>query len=294
MAMAVDSGLQTYLSQINETPLLTADQEKEIAHVIQNSHGSASRLESREITLDEWNDIEELARRARERMVKSNLRLVVNIAKGYSNRGLALADLIEEGNLGLIRAVEGFDPRHETRFSTYASWWIRQSIKRALINGGQSIHIPAYMVEMIARWKTAQEEYHEREGRAPSISELAVLMEMPEKKVQIIKRAVKAFNSPTQTGDAETGMALSEMRADTKTPAPGENLFSQAESAMIEKLLDQITEREARILRLRFGLDQDEPMTLKDIGKELELTRERVRQIEKEALNKLNTLINEL
>lgn len=294
MAMAVDSGLQLYLSQINEAPLLTADEEKEMGKVIQDSHLCAERFEKGELTLAEKEESDEHTAQVRDRMVRSNLRLVVNIAKGYTNRGLALADLIEEGNLGLLRAVEGFDPAHETRFSTYASWWIRQAIKRALINGGQPIHIPAYMVEMIAQWKTAQEKFQEREGRSPSISELAKFMDLPEKKVGIIKRAVKAFNSPTQSGDAESGLSLSEILADHNTPAPGANLFSEAESQTIQKLLNEITEREAKILRMRFGLDRDEPMTLKDIGKSLGLTRERVRQIEKEALDKLNTRINEM
>src|SRR5437764_12625491 len=173
--VAVQSGLQLYLKQINESPLLTADQEKELGRKIINENCPASR----------------------ERMVRSNLRLVVNIAKHYVNRGLSLPDLIEEGNIGLLKAVEGFDPENGCRFSTYASWWIKQAIKRALINGVQPIHIPAYMVEMMTKFRMGMRELEDRLGRLPTVEELSEYMKMPRKKLHIIKKAVKAYNSPT-------------------------------------------------------------------------------------------------
>jgi RNA polymerase primary sigma factor len=252
---------------------------------------ASKRFQTGEISLEEKERIERDGAEARDRMVKSNLRLVVNIAKKYAHRGMPLNDLIEEGNLGLIRAVEGFDPGQNTRFSTYASWWIKQAIKRALINGVQPVHIPAYMVEMIARWRQAMDSFIEREGRPPSLEELAKIMEVPIKKAKIIRRAVKAFTARSQSPEGDDSVSITEMLADEKTPEPQEAMFSESEARLIQEMLSKIDEREAKILRLRFGLDNEEAMTLKDIGERVGLTRERVRQIEAGALRKLNELI---
>src|SRR5580765_5485044 len=204
-SIAVQSGLQLYLRQINDSPLLTADEEKQLARRIIHHQDLG----------------------ARERMVRSNLRLVVNIAKHYVNRGLSLPDLIEEGNIGLLKAVEGFDPDNGCRFSTYASWWIKQAIKRALINSVQPIHIPAYMVEMMSKFKQAMRELEPVLGRLPNIEELSQHMKMSVKKLNIIKKAVKAYHSPTQfsggggnNGDDE--MTIGDVVADTNTPSPDE------------------------------------------------------------------------
>jgi len=265
----VKSDLEVYFDQIDVYPLLTAEQERSLARRI----------------------IEEGSPEAREQMIRSNLRLVVAIAKRYAGRGLSLPDLIEEGNLGLLKAVENFDPDYGARFSTYAAWWIKQAINRALINAVQPIHIPAYMVELIARWKKAWRALEDELGRQPSVDELAKHMDLPAKKVRIIRKAVRACQRPTRSyddEDADDSMPLSEMLHDEHTPSPEDEVLGREDLETIAKLLDVIGDREAKILRLRYGLDGEEPRTLQDIGKEIGLTRERVRQIEIHALKKLN------
>jgi RNA polymerase primary sigma factor len=286
--------LQHYLKQIDKAPLLNAAEERELGTKIQYSKKIGDLLREKKITLKQKEQAEEEAQRARDMMIRSNLRLVVNIAKNYLNRGMTLADLIEEGNIGLLRGVEGYDPDKETRFSTYASWWIKQAIKRALINTVQPVHIPAYMVAMIADWKRAAHELEASLNRAPTLQEMAEHMHLSERKVRIIRRAVKAFSAPTQSGGADGGFGLSEILADHRTPLPEDAVFSNADNEVIRRLLDKIDEREATILRLRFGLDDQEPMTLKDIGAKIGLTRERVRQLEREALKKLREEIEKL
>ncbi|HSZ55626.1 MAG TPA: sigma-70 family RNA polymerase sigma factor [Tepidisphaeraceae bacterium] len=266
---AVQSGLQLYLRQINESRLLTADEEKSLARKIINDNDPA----------------------ARERMVRSNLRLVVNIAKHYVNRGLSLPDLIEEGNIGLLKAVEGFDPENGCRFSTYASWWIKQAIKRALINSVQPIHIPAYMVEMMSKLKIASRELEDQLGRLPSTDELSAHMKLSPKKLKIIRKAVKAYNSPTQSGSDDGELTINELVTDTHNPGPDQQVCDTDELRRLGELLEEIDERAAKILKLRYGLEGEDPMTLKEIGARIGLTRERVRQIEHEALNKLRQVM---
>jgi RNA polymerase primary sigma factor len=261
---AAQSPLETYLREIDSTPLLTAAEERALAYRIEDGDSEA-----------------------RDHMVRANLRLVVNIARSYPGKGLALQDLIEEGNLGLLRAVEGFDPSMNTRFSTYASYWIKQSIKRALINTAKTVRIPAYMVELLTKWRRASAKLQEELGRTPTEDEVAHSMQLPKKKLAIIKKAISLYNAGPQSDSGDTGWTLDEMLMDSTTETPDAKLGMADDLRHVLALLDKMDTREATVLRMRFGLDDQEPLTLKEIGERLGLTRERVRQIEVEALAKL-------
>src|SRR5437868_10681777 len=261
----VQSPLETYLREINETALLTAKDEQELARAIAQG------------------DTE-----ARDQMVRANLRLVVNIARSYSGKGLGLQDLIEEGNLGLLRAVEGFDPTMNTRFSTYASYWIKQSIKRALVNTAKTIRIPAYMVELLAKWRRATNKLTDELGRPPTHEEVAKLLGLPRKKLNIIKKAIRVYNSAPQTDQGDQGWSIEEMLMDSRSKTPDNEMVETDDLKHVMVLLEKMDKREATVLRMRAGLDDEEPKTMKEIGECLGLTRERVRQRESEALTPMS------
>jgi RNA polymerase primary sigma factor len=261
---AAQSPLETYLREINETPLLTAAQEKELARRVGQGDSAA-----------------------RDRMARANLRLVVNIARNYVGKGLDLPDLIEEGNLGLLRAVEGFDPTMNTRFSTYAGYWIRQSIQRALINTGKTIRIPAYMAQLLTEWRRATAELQESLGRQPTQEEVATHMNLPRRKLNLIKKAIRIYNAAPQADPAEEGQTIDATVMDVRVKTPEATLIESDDVRQVLALLNGMGEREATVLRLRFGLDGGEPRTLREIGERLGLSRERVRQIERQALSSL-------
>jgi len=264
-ALAVQTALETYLREINDTPLLTAADERDLGTKIKAGDAQA-----------------------RDRMIRANLRLVVNIARSYVGKGLGLQDLIEEGNLGLVRAVEGYDPTNGTRFSTYASYWIKQSIKRSLINTAKTIRIPAYMNERLVKWRQAAAKLQDRLGRVPTPDEVGKALRLPKKKIAIMKKAIRVYNAIPQTDHSEVGWSLDEIVTDGNSKPPEDDLIRSDDLTQLANLLKDLDAREADVLRMRFGMTEDSrPRTLTDIGKSMRITRERVRQIERDALDKL-------
>lgn len=266
--MSSEGILDVYLSEINEVGLLKASEEIELAKRIRSGDAEA-----------------------RETMVRANLRLVVNIAKRYVNRGLGFMDLIAEGNLGLLKAVEKFDPEAGCRFSTYATWWIKQSIRRSLINSAKTVRIPSYMVELIGRLHQAQMTLVDRLGRQPTNEELGLEMGLPADNVPAIQRATETTQA-SMSGPGEDMDADVDSLADEGQRQPDEVILEQNQLEKLEELLNRMDPREASILKLRYGLSGREPMTFKEIGVEVGLTRERVRQIEVECLRRLNQILN--
>ncbi|MFO0980528.1 MAG: RNA polymerase sigma factor RpoD/SigA [Planctomycetota bacterium] len=267
--MAAERALETYLKEINRVRLLTADEEKALAVRVRGG------------------DLE-----ARERMIQANLRLVVSIAKIYVNKGLPLMDLIEEGNLGLLKAVERFDPAEECRFSTYATWWIKQAIRRSIINSVKPVRIPSYMVELISKCKQATQELQNRLGRSPTGDEVRRELKVTRENYEQIYRAMRTSSLSTQSFSLEESTSLSDMIEDDNAQLPEEQLFNEYEVGRITELLQTLSERDAQILKMRYGIGYEHPMTLKEIGEKLNITRERVRQIQNEVQRKLHRILS--
>lgn len=257
--------LQIYLHDINGTPLLSGEEERALAQRVAQGDPEA-----------------------RDHMVKANLRLVVNIARGYLNKGVGLEDLIEEGNLGLMRAVEGFDGTMQTRFSTYASFWIKQSIRRAVMNTGKPIRLPAYMVSLLSKWRRVSAVLTERLGRTPTPDEIGKVLRLSKKKVGIVSKAIRVNNlTPQPDGGENDQFFLEDVLTDDRC-RPADDLLVEADD--LERIMNRLKgldERESTVIRMRFGLEPYSPMTLREVGENLGLTRERVRQLENAALAKL-------
>jgi len=270
-----EQGVEQYLKEIQDVKLLTAEQERELAKRMKKMTSKDEALQADGC-------------KAREQFIKANLRLVVSVAKNYTNKGLAFLDLIEEGNLGLLKAVSRFDPARKCRFSTYATWWIRQAIRRALVNTAKTVRIPSYMVEVIAKWKGVNRELSQKLGRKPDITEIADAMELGGEGIEILKRAMNASDNLGRPVSLDVMWPTTEVADLKDASSVDKNLFSVLDAERIDSLLKSINEREASVLRYRYGLFDGTPMTLGDIGKKLKITRERVRQIEKIALKKLH------
>lgn len=274
LTIAFDITIKDYLKEIDEASLLTVEQEHHLGKLV----------------------VEENNPQAREQLVRSNLRLVVNIAKRYVGRGMSLGDLIEEGNLGLIKAVDYFDPDYGTRFSTYAAWWIKQSIKRALLANVQPVHIPTYMVALMNQWRHTTAELQNKLGRTVSVEEMADIMHLPLRKAKIIHHIVEILSSVRETSgsdNSDDNQVLEETLQDRNTGKPEDMLVADEERTKVLGLLNEIEPREADVLKSHYGLDGRKPMTLKQIGKKVGLTRERIRQIQRSALTKLYEYMNE-
>lgn len=263
--IAFDVTIKEYLKQIDESPLLSIKQEQQLARRI----------------------IEDNDPQARDRLVRSNLRLVVNIAKKFVGRELSLSDLIEEGNLGLLRAVDCFDPDRQVRFSTYAAWWIRQSIKRALLSATQPVHIPGYMVELIKHWRAMAAKLEARLGRPATAEEMAQAMQLSRRKARAIHQVAGTVSHALHTTVLQEDLALEQTLQDSRAAQPDEAMLDEEQKSRVAGLLTQLEPRETEVLMLRFGLQGWEPLNLKQIGKKLGLTRERIRQIQIGALAKL-------
>jgi RNA polymerase primary sigma factor len=293
MASKLESALGDYLRQIKQFELLTPEEECELGNKIRAAARAEERLAQGEITLREHEKIQRQAAEARNRMVQANLRLVISVAKSFRHRGMPMEDLVEEGNVGLMNAVDRFDPSMGSRFSTYASYWIDQAIRRAVQNATQMIHIPSYLMEQIGHMKLAMRELEEKLGRPPSVEELAGHMDISPRKAGAISQAIRACTCPTQSAPADDGTSVTDTLPDTRTPPPHDAVFSKSDADFVSKMLSRITEREAQVLKMRYGLSDGKRMTLKEIGGAVGLTRERVRQIEKEAKRKLEEYVKE-
>ena len=265
--IGIEDPVRMYLKEIGKVPLLSADEEIELAKTMENGGPEGEA--------------------AKKKLAEANLRLVVSIAKRYVGRGMLFLDLIQEGNLGLIKAVEKFDYRKGYKFSTYATWWIRQAITRAIADQARTIRIPVHMVETINKLVRVQRQLLQELGREPSPEEIAEEMAMPVERVrEILKISQEPVSLETPIGEEEDSH-LGDFIQDENVPVPADAAAFTLLKEQLVEVLDTLTDREQKVLRLRFGLDDGRARTLEEVGREFNVTRERIRQIEAKALRKL-------
>lgn len=286
-----EDSISLYLKEMSLTPLLTMEEEQRLAQRIERAGRARSELtqpDGRDV--ERRQDIEALiqdGRLAREALIKANTRLVVSVARRYLGRGVPFLDLIQEGNLGLMKAVERFEYQRGFRFSTYATWWIRQSIARAVADQGRTIRVPVHMVERLRQLQKARQVLEQSLGRAPSLPELAAYLEVDLARLrwmmQVAQTPVSLENPVGDDEETELGMYIE----DVNSPSPAQAAYENMLRERVEQALATLTPREARVLRMRFGLGHDRPYTLEEVGQKFGLTRERIRQIEGKALRQL-------
>jgi RNA polymerase primary sigma factor len=288
---AMGDSVHTYLKSIGRTSLLTAEQEVDLAKRIEAGLFAEHKLESVPNLPDDYRrDLELVAedgRRAKAHMLEANLRLVVSVAKKYSDRGLSLLDVVQEGNLGLIRAVEKFDYTKGYKFSTYAMWWIRQAIQRGFADSARTIRLPVHVLEMLSKLSRVERDMHQRLGREPTPEELAVELDRTPDQIEELLRTSRQPISLDSTIGEDGETSIGDLIEDVDAPEASELVDRQLMAEQLRSALDALTPREATIMAMRFGLYDGNPHTLDEIGRALGLTRERIRQLEKQSLSKL-------
>jgi RNA polymerase primary sigma factor len=285
----IDDSVGLYFREMGQQGLLSADEEVQLAKEIEAGRAAEKSLDegNSDDTVLELLRAKDIGEAARAHLIRANTRLVVSIAKKYRGRGLQFLDLIQEGNVGLMKAVEKYDYRRGNRFSTYATWWIRQAVTRALANHGRTIRIPAHLGGRISKLYQVAQELEQELGRQPTAEEIAENMELPAERVRwMLRTSRQPVHLERPVGD-ESDAELGDFIEDIELPQPAETVANNMLTEEIGEILDQLTPREARILRLRYGLQDGESRTLKEVGEMFGLSRERIRQLEKEALRKL-------
>jgi RNA polymerase primary sigma factor len=288
---AMGDSVHTYLKSIGRTSLLTAEQEVDLAKRIEAGLFAEHKLDTEpDLSPEHRHDLELVAedgRRAKAHMLEANLRLVVSVAKKYSDRGLSLLDVVQEGNLGLIRAVEKFDYTKGYKFSTYAMWWIRQAIQRGFADSARTIRLPVHVLEMLSKLSRVERDMHQRLGREPTPEELAVELDRTPDQIEELLRTSRQPISLDSTIGEDGETSIGDLIEDVDAPEASELVDRQLMAEQLRSALDALTPREATIMAMRFGLYDGNPHTLDEIGRALGLTRERIRQLEKQSLSKL-------